>query len=345
MRRVVFTLLAIFAVSALSFAGGLKKAADYGKYDAAFDKVAQEVSLVRSTDQIHSLVVLKGGDLIYQYHDPAHGLRQRHVLWSASKSFTALALGFAIQDGLLSLDDKVVEFFPEDLPAEADPRLATLTVRDLAIMASGFAKDYIGELRAGMDDVAASLFRAGFKADPGTVYDYNSTNTYLLGAIVSQLTGKDLDVYLAEKLFKPLGIRDWYWEKSAEGFCYGGWGLFLSPESLAKAGQFLLQKGQWKGRQLLNAAFIEEATSTQIAQYVPGTLKPEVEKTLPTSDFYQGYGYQFWTCTHGAYRMSGAYGQWVIVIPDKDAVIVVTSYIGAGQKVMDLIWKYIYPSL
>ncbi len=345
MKRIVLSLLALVAFSGFSFAGGLKKAADYGKYDAAFDNVARETALVRSTDQVHSLVVLKGGEMIYQYHDPAHGLRQRHVLWSASKSFTALALGFAIQDGLLSMDDKVVKFFPEAVPSDADPRLADLSVRDLAIMASGFEKDFIGELRAGMEDVAASLFKAGFKTDPGAVYAYNSTNTYLLGVIVSKLSGKSLDAYLAEKLFKPLGIKDWYWEKSAEGFCFGGWGLYLSPESLAKAGQFLLQRGRWKGRQLLDAAYIDEATATQIAQYVPGTLRPEVEETLPTSDFYQGYGYQFWTCTHNAYRMSGAYGQWVIVIPDKDAVIVFTSYISAGQKVMDLIWKYVYPAL
>ena len=345
MRRQLITVLAVFAVSALSYAGGLRKAADFGKYDAAFDKVATEIALNRSTDQLHSLVVLKGGEMIYQYHDPAHSMKQRHVLWSASKSFTALALGFAIQDGLLSLDDKVAGFFPEAVPADADPRLATVTVRDLARMASGFAKDYIGAQRAGMENVADSLFRAGFKADPGSVYEYNSTNTWLLGAIVSEVTGQALDDYLARKLFKPLGIRDWYWEKGPDGRCFGGWGLYLSPESLAKAGQFLLQKGEWKGRQLLSAAFIEEATRTQIAQYVPGTLKPEVEKTLPTSDFYQGYGYQFWTCTHGAYRMSGAYGQWVIVIPDKDAVIVVTSYNSAGQKLMDLVWKYVYPSL
>lgn len=345
MRRVVSALLAVFALSASLSAGGLKKGAAYGRYDAGFDKVATEIALNRSTDQLHSLVVLKGGELIYEYHDPAHSMKGRHVLWSASKSFTALALGFAIQDGLLSLDDKVVDFFPEAVPAGADPRLAQVSVRDLAIMASGFGKDYIGELRAGMKDVAATLFKEPFKFDPGSRYEYNSTNTYLLGVIVSDLTGQSLDQYLARKLFKPLGIKDWYWEKSAEGYCFGGWGLFLSPESLAKAGQFLLQEGQWKGKQLLDAAYIEAATAKQIEQYVPGTLKPEVEATIPTSDFYQGYGYQFWRCTHGAYRMSGAYGQWVIVIPDKDAVIVVTSYNTAGQKLMDLVWKHVYPSL
>ena len=168
MKRIVLSLLALVAFSGFSFAGGLKKAADYGKYDAAFDNVARETVLVRSTDQVHSLVVLKGGEMIYQYHDPAHGLRQRHVLWSASKSFTALALGFAIQDGLLSMDDKVVKFFPEAVPSDADPRLADLSVRDLAIMASGFEKDFIGEMRAGMVDVAASLLGSRPTRAPST---------------------------------------------------------------------------------------------------------------------------------------------------------------------------------
>jgi CubicO group peptidase (beta-lactamase class C family) len=255
-------------------------------------------------------------------------------------------MGFAIQDGLLSLDDKVVKFFPEAVPANPDPRLLGMTVRDLAIMSSGFGKDYIGEMRAGMDDIAATTFSQPFKFDPGSRYEYNSTNTYLIGVIVSKLTGKALDEYLAAKLFKPLGIKDWAWEKSAEGYCFGGWGLYLSPESLAKAGQFLLQKGKWKGKQLLQASFIEEATTTQIAQYVPGTHSPSVEKIAPTSDWYQGYGYQFWTCTHGAYRMSGAYGQWVIVVPDKDAVIVLTSYTASGgQQLLNLIWDNVLPSL
>ena len=345
-KRLSALFLALAAFSVISCTGGLQKGADYGKFDDGFDKVARETALVRSTDQVHSIVVLKGGKLIYEYHDPGHSMTQRHVLWSTSKSFTSLAVGFAIQDGLLSLDDKVVKFFPEAVPAEPDSLLNEVTVRDLAIMASGFGKDYIGQMRAGMEHIADSFFAQPFKFVPGSRYEYNSTNTYLMGVIVSKLTGKSLDVYLGEKLFKPLGIKDWYWEKSAEGYCFGGWGLYLSPESLAKAGQFLLQKGQWKGRQLLDAAYIEEATAKQIDQYIPGTLRPDIEKIAPTSDFYQGYGYQFWTCTHGAYRMSGAYGQWVFVIPDKDAVIVLTGYTASGgQQLMNLIWDNIYPAL
>lgn len=345
MKKTVLAVLLAITASAIAYAGGLKKSADYGKYDAEFNKVFQNVPLIRSTDELHSIVVLKKGELIYDHHDPAHSLTGRHILWSASKSFTSLAVGFAIQDGLLALDDKIVKFFDEEVPETLSPRLEKMTVRDLLIMSSGFEKDYIGDMGAGMKNIAATMFRDNIKFEPGSIYEYNSMNTYLLGVIVSRVTGKALDDYLNVKLFKPLGIKDYYWQKSADGYCYAGCGLFLSPESLAKAGQFMLQKGQWKGKQLLNQDYIEDATKTHILQYVPGTLKPGVEKTREVNDWLQGYGYQFWTTTHNAYRMTGAYGQWVIIIPDKEAVIVVTSHTSAGQKQMDLLWKYIYPSL
>lgn len=330
---------------ALSCSSHLPKSPDYGKYDASFDKVFEDITQINPVDELHSLVVLQGGKLIYDRHDAAHSLTSRHVLWSASKSFTSLAAGFAIQDGLLSLDDKVIGFFgPEDLPEEISPNLQKMTVRDLLIMSSGFSKDLIGEARS-LEKAAKSTLSTDFSFEPGSRYRYNSMNTYLVAVIVSKVTGQALDEYLNIKLFKPLGIKDWYWEKTREGYCCGGWGLYLSPESMAKAGQFLLQEGKWKGKQLLNASYIREATSAHILQYQLDELTPEEVENLPNNDWRQGYGYQFWKITHGAYKMSGARCQWVIVIPDKDAVIVLTSYCSNGQKLTDSIWKNVYPLL
>ena len=348
MMKRLFTLLGCLLVAqAMLLAGSkLPKSPDYGKYDAEFDKVFEDITLIRATDELHSLVVLKGGKLIYDKHDAAHSLTSRHILWSASKSFTSLGVGFAIQDGLMSLDDKVISFFgPEDLPEKISPRLEKMTVRDLLIMSSGFADDFIGQARLTMEHPARATLASEIKFEPGSRYHYNSMNTYLLSVIVSKVTGKALDEYLGVKLFKPLGIRDWYWDKTREGYCCGGWGLFLSPESLAKTGQFLLQEGKWKGRQLLDPAYIRDATAAHILQYVEGSLKPAQVKNLPNDDWRQGYGYQFWRMTHGAYKMSGAHCQWVIVIPDKDAVIVLTSFCSGGQKLTDSIWKHIYPAL
>ena len=347
MKRVLTLLGCLLLCQAVLLAGSrLPKSPDYGKYDASFDKVFEDLSMIRGTDELHSLVVLKGGKLIYDRHDAAHSMTAKHILWSASKSFTSLAAGFAIQDGLMSLDDKVISFFgPEDLPEKISPNLEKMTVRDLLIMSSGFSNDFIAEARMTMEHAAKSTLASSFKFEPGSRYHYNSMNTYLVSVIVSKVTGKALDEYLKVKLFKPLGIKDWYWEKTREGYCCGGWGLFLSPESLAKAGQFLLQEGKWNGKQLLDPSYIRDATSAHILQYQPKDLKPSQVKNLPNDDWRQGYGYQFWKMTHGAYKMSGAHCQWVIVIPDKDAVIVLTSFCSNGQKLTDSIWKNIYPLL
>ena len=347
MKKIICILGCILIAEAVLLGGSrIPKSPDYGKYNAEFDKVFEDISLIKGTDELHSLVVLKGGKLIYDRHDAAHSLTLKHILWSASKSFTSIGVGFAVQDGLLA-HDKVTSFFgPEDLPEKISPRLARMTVRDLLIMSSGFNKDFIGETRVeAMQSPTKSTLACDITFEPGSRFHYNSMNTYLLSVIVTKVTGKDLDEYLHAKLFKPLGIKDWYWEKSAEGYCCGGWGLFLSPESMAKVGQFLLQEGKWNGKQLLDASYIREASSAHILQYQPGELKPSQVKNLPNDDWRQGYGYQFWKMTHGAYKMSGAHCQWVIVIPDKDAVIVLTSFCSNGQKLTDSIWKNIYPLL
>ena len=346
MKRLISIFFCLLIASFVSFGSGrIAKSPDYGKYDAEFSKVFNDVSLIGGTDEAHSLVVLKSGKMIFQKHDAAHGLRMPHILWSASKSFTSLALGFAVQDGLLSLDDKVVSFFSEDeLPAEITEELASMTVWNLATMSSGFSRDLLGKTRAmAVTESTKETLASPIAFTPGTQFKYNSMNTYLIGAIVARLTGEDLDKYLDRKLFRPLGIKDYYWEKSAEGLCCGGWGLFLSPESLAKAGQFMLQEGAWNGKQLLDKAYIREATSAQVMQTQNAT--PEQLSSFSDDDWQQGYGYQFWKCTHGAYRMAGAHNQFVIVIPDKDAVIVFTSSSSKGQSVMSSIWNHIYPLL
>lgn len=348
MKRIFTIVVCIIAAQSILIAGGrLPKSPDYGKYDEEFTKVFADLSVLKSTDELHSLVVLKDGKLIYDRHDPAHSLTGRHILWSASKSYTSLAVGFAIQDGLLNLDDKVVSFFGNDeLPEKISPFLAEMTLRDLLIMSSGFEQDYIGKTRAHVEShpVKATL-ATRIVFEPGSKYKYNSMNTYLAGVIVSKVTGMDLDKYLAKKLFKPLGIKDWYWEKTADGYCSGGWGLYLSPESLAKTGQFLLQEGKWKGRQLLDAEYIREATASHILQYVEGSLTEEQIRKLPYDEGKQGYGYQFWRTTHNGYKMSGAHCQWVIVLPEKNAVIVFTSSCSASAAMTESIWKHIYPSL
>ena len=162
------------------------------------------------------------------------------------------------------------------------------------------------------------------------------------------MTGEKVIDYLYPRLFRPLGITGAVWKESAEGITCGGWGLYLKTEDLAKAGQFLLQKGEWNGERLLPASWIEEASSPQVPSYPAYTPKEECAKMRqgdPKSDWLQGYGYQMWRCRHNAFRADGANGQFILVIPDKNAVIAMTAFNEDMQAELNLIWKYIYPAL
>ena len=311
---------------------------DSGINTARFDSVFTGVAL-RATDELHSLMVAKDGKVIYERWDTGHGPDELHVCWSVSKTFTATAIGFAVQDGLLSVEDKVISFFPEEwLPDPRPAELDSLTVEHLLIMSSGFEKDMIGDINGLHDpEPSRTALNLGFKFMPGSQFKYNSLNTYMLSAIVTRLTGKTVADYLQEKLFDDLGIHNYVWDVSTEGYSMGGWGLHTTTENLTKMGLFMLQKGQWNGKQLLDEAWFDRAMASHILQHP--------EKVDPEDDWNQGYCYQMWRCTHGAVRLDGAHCQLVIIIPDKNAVITVTSNISRIRQFMADIWKYIYEEL
>ncbi len=303
---------------------------------SSFDKVFADVRM-DGTNEIHSLVVLKGGKLIYERYAEGQESDALHILWSASKTFTATAIGFAVQEGLLSVDDKVVGFFDEgELPSEPSEELKSLTVKHLLTMTSGFALDLISQVEAGVvEHPAAEVFAAGFKFAPGDHFEYNSMSTYILSAIITKLTGQTVEDYLESRLFSPLGIRRHIWETSAEGYSMGGWGLHITTQSLAKMGQFFLQKGVWDGKRLLNEEWFDEAMSVQVST----AERKSLEKS-------QGYGYQMWKCSvPGMYRLDGSWGQYSIIIPDKDAVVACNCHTKNTSKILASINENIYKNL
>ncbi len=167
----------------------------------------------------------------------------------------------------------------------------------------------------------------------------------MLSAIIQKVTGEKVIDYLYPRLFRPLGIVGATWAESPQGINCGGWGLYLKTEDLAKMGQFFLQKGKWNDEQLLPESWIEEVTTSKIAS-LPAGMRPENVKMKPKdSDWLQGYGYQMWRCRHNAVRADGANGQYIIILPEKDAVIAMTANIGDMQAEINLIWKYILPAL
>lgn len=303
---------------------------------SSFDKVFADVRM-DGTNEIHSLVVLKGGKLIYERYAEGQEKDALHILWSASKTFAATAVGFAVQEGLLTVDDKVIGFFDEsELPAEPSDELKSLTVKHLLTMTSGFARNILGPIEAGVvEHPAAEQLSYGFKFAPGDHFEYNSMSTYILSAIITKLTGQTVEQYLESRLFQPLGIRRHLWETSADGYSMGGWGLHITTASLAKMGQFFLQKGVWDGKRLLNEEWFDEAMSVQVST-----------GDGQHGEWSQGYGYQMWKCSvPGMYRLDGAWGQYSIIIPDKDAVVACNCHSNNTGKILASIIENIYKNL
>jgi CubicO group peptidase (beta-lactamase class C family) len=281
---------------------------------------------------MHGFVLVRHGHVVAEGWWAPYDAKTRHELYSLSKSFTSTAIGLAIADGKLSIDDPVMKFFPDDLPAEPSSNLKNMRVRDILCMSTGHQTE---PPRSPTDQNWVKTFLAHpvpFK--PGTHFLYNTSATYMQSAIVQKVTGKTTLDYLRPRLFEPLGIEDPTWGTSPQGITLGGYGLSVRTEDIAKFGQLYLQKGKWGEKQLVPAAWIEAATSRQTSN-----------GSNPASDWDQGYGYQFWRCRHNAYRGDGAFGQYCVVLPEQDAVIAITSGVKDMQAVMNLIWDKLLPGM
>jgi CubicO group peptidase (beta-lactamase class C family) len=305
---------------------------------AAIDSFLTAVG--QSKNEFHSIIILRHGKNIAEGWWSPYRADLKHALYSTSKSFTSTAVGFALTEGRLKVTDKVISFFPHSLPDTISPYLAQLTVKDLLSMSVGMEPDPTTVIPFKTTDWVKAFLATPIKHQPGTVFLYNTMATFMLSAIVQKVTGeKELD-YLKPRLFDPLGIHGEDWEANLQGINTGGWGLRLKTEDLAKMGQFYLQKGMWKGAQLLPQAWVNEATTFKIDQ-APGAPKSQKD----SSDWMQGYCYQFWRCRHNAFRADGAFGQYIIVMPDQDAVIAITSETPNMQDELNLVWKYLLPAM
>jgi CubicO group peptidase (beta-lactamase class C family) len=209
----------------------------------------------------------------------------RHTLYSTSKSFTSTALGLAVSEGLLSVEDKVISFFPDQLPDTVSAALKAMSVKNLLTMSAGQDPDPTRIIPARDTNWVSAFLALPVVDDPGSRFLYNSMATYMLSAIVQKVTGENLIDYLTPRLFEPLGIEGMDWEVDPKGINTGGWGLRLKTTDMAKFGQLYLQQGVWNGQQILPAEWIEEATAAQIEQ------APEAPPAvIDSSDWLQGYG-------------------------------------------------------
>ncbi len=295
-----------------------------------------------SGHEFHSFMLVRHGRVVAEGWWTPYRAKANHMLYSLSKSFTSTAVGFAVTEGCLSVEASVTSFFPDDLPAEVSGNLSALRVKHLLTMSVGQAADSMPSLRDRENWVRAFLARPVVHP-PGSRFLYNSGASYMLSAIVQKVSGRKVIDYLRPRLFDPLGIEDMTWETCPRGINTGGWGLGVKTEALAKFGQFYLQEGVWNGRQILPAAWVREATTFKIQQSPAAGVS--LEKARLTSDWVQGYCYQFWRCRHNAFRGDGAFGQYVIVMPEQDAVVAITCETGNMQDELNLVWEHLLPAM
>lgn len=292
------------------------------------------VEALDKIDKMHSFMILRHGQVLAEGWWKPEAADKQHVLNSVSKSFNSTAVGLAVAEGKLSLDDKVLKFFPDDAPADPSENLKAMTVRDLLTMSGG----HDTEPKKGPDgEPTVKLFlNAPVVHTPGTHFLYNGMGSYTLSAIVTKVTGQTVEEYLQPRLFEPLGIENAKWPASREGFSLGAHGLYLCTEDIAKLGQLYLRKGKWNGKQILSEAWVADATS----KHVSNDREPHANIG---ADWHQGYGYQFWRCRNNAYRGDGAGGQFVVVIPEKDVVVAMTAGGADMQAELDAIWEKLLP--
>lgn len=284
----------------------------------------------KKIDALHSFMLVRHGHVVAEGWWSPYSAESPHALYSLSKSFTSTAVGLAVAEGKLSVDDEVLKFFPDDAPASPSRNLKSMRVGDLLRMSTGHQE----EPKRPEDRVWTKVFLAQpVPHKPGTHFLYNTSGTYMLSAIVQKVTGQTVLDYLRPRLFEPLGIENPTWGTSPQGVSLGGYGLSVRTEDIAKFGQLYLQKGRWNGKPVVPAAWVEAATSRQTSN-----------GSSPKSDWDQGYGYQFWRCRHGAYRGDGAFGQYCVVLPEQDAVIAITSGVKDMQAVLDLVWDRLLPA-
>ncbi len=283
---------------------------------------------------LHSLIVARHGKIVAEGWWHPYNPDAPHLLYSLSKSFTSSAIGMAVEEGLISLDDPVVSFFPDKTPENLSDNLKAMRIRDLLRMTTGHASDSYGSMQRHADGWTAGFLSLPVEHKPGTIFIYNTGATYMLAAILQKVTGQTLVEFLQPRLFDPLGIKRPYWQKDPEGIEVGGTGLYITTHDIAKFGQMYLQKGKWNEQQIVPESWVEMATSLQASN-----------GSNPESDWDQGYGFQFWMCRHGLYRGDGAFGQYCIVMPEQDAVIAITSGSPDMQGILNMGWEHLLPAM
>ena len=288
-----------------------------------------------SMQEFHSIMIIRHGHVIAEGWWYPFAPEQHQQLYSLSKSFTGTAIGMAVDERLLKLDDTVISFFPKDQPSSISTNLAALKVRHLLSMSVGQEKDSILTLEHTPEGTSweETFLSLPVVYEPGSRFLYNSGASYMLSSIIKQVTGHNVHQYLRTRLYQPLGISGATWTENAEAVNMGASNLRIRTEDIGKLGQLYLQQGKWRDKQLVSREWVEQAT------------RKEVETGKNDSSWGYGYGFQFWLNPTGGFRADGAYGQYSMVFPAKDTVVVITSESADKETTMHTVWDRLYPAL
>lgn len=247
--------------------------------------------------------------------------------WSVCKSFTSIGIGIAMDEGIVSLDEQICDSLKEYVPRNANENLLSLTVRDMLTMTTGLENPlFFGDdaERYVTEDWISYFFNSEFSHKPGESFLYSNFNAYILGCLIEKKVGVNLLEYLRYRLFEKIGILNPDWISCPRNHTFAASGLHVTTDEMGNFGEMLLHKGEFRGKRIVSSSYIVEATENQLK--IPGPK--------------DGYGYQFWiNPDHKSYRADGKFGQFVVVLPEKNAVISVQSL--DSRPVFDYIWQYI----
>jgi CubicO group peptidase (beta-lactamase class C family) len=278
---------------------------------------------------LDGVLVVRHSTIVTEAYFPPYAASTKHEIYSVTKSIISALVGIALQQGSLhDLDQKALDFFGDRTVAENDVRKQAITLRHLLTMTSGlhWSSDDDSKLFGGGDLVQLTLDRP-MVAEPGSVWNYNSGGTHLLSAILQKATGQSASAFAQAQLFQPLGITDVAWPADSNGVNTGGWGIRMTPRDMAKFGYLYLKGGSWDGQQLVPADWVQASTT----------------KHVDTGDG-RGYGYLWWQLSFGGYAALGYGGQEVIVLPDRDMVVVFTATPLDEKSLWRLVSDYIIPA-
>lgn len=284
---------------------------------------------------IHSFMFIRNGEIAAEGYYPPFTSDSLHRMYSTSKTFVAVAIGLLIDEGKITLQDKIVDFFPEYCPESLHPYIADMNIRDLLMMATPYTYNTYSN---NDDNWIWTFLNRQPSHPPGTIFNYDTSGTVMLNGIVEKVSGQELMDYLRPRLFEPIGFSDnAHAIQRPEGGAWGGSGILCSTHDLAKFALVLLNNGKYNGKQLISESYIKEATSAQIDNRV-STDKPE---------FQYGYGYQIWRTQNNGFATVGMGSQISVCVPDKDFVFVITadtqSVPGANNTILTLLWNDVYP--